>query len=240
MKIVKFYATTVAVFVMALLLASVPLMAQQLRGNGNIKTENRNASGFEGINVSGGFNVEITQGSKESVRLEAEENLLNNIKTEVRNGVLHIYNDKSLSTNKGMKAYITVKELRSIEISGGVKVTGNSTFKTDKFDLDMSGGSNVKLALNTKQLTADMSGASKVELTGQADEVNMDMSGASKVEAADLMAKRVKIQASGASKVKVYAKDALNINASGASSVYYKGSPTVNTDVSAAARVSKL
>jgi len=240
MKIVKFYATTVAIFVTALLLASVPLMAQQLRGNGNIKTENRNVSGFEGINVSGGFNVEVTQGNDEGVRLEAEENLLGNIKTEVRNGVLHIYNDKSLSTNKGMKAYITVKELRSIEISGGVKVAGNSTFKTNKFDLEMSGGSNVKLALDTKQLTADMSGASKVDLTGQADEVNMDMSGASKVEAEDLVAKRVKIQASGASKVKVYAKDALNINASGASSVYYKGSPTVNTDVSAAARVSKL
>jgi len=240
MKIVKFYAVTVAVFVMSLLLASVPLMAQQLRGNGNIKTQNRNVSGFEGINVSGGFEVEISQGNNEGVRLEAEENLLDNIKTEVRNGVLHIYNDKSLSTNKDMKAYITVKELRSVNISGGVKVTGNSTFKADKFDLDMSGGSNVKLALNTKLLTAGMSGASKVELSGQADEVNMDMSGASKVEAADLVANRVKIGASGASKVKVYAKDALDINASGASTVYYKGSPTVNTDVSAAARVSKL
>ncbi|WP_347159917.1 head GIN domain-containing protein [Pontibacter chitinilyticus] len=240
MKIIKFYVTNVAVFILALLLAHVPAMAQQLRGNGEMKTEDRNVSGFTGIEVSGGFAVEVTQGSDEGVRLEAEGNLLPNIKTEVKNGVLHIYNDKSLSTNKGMRAYVTVKELRKIAISGGVKVTGKSTFKADKFDLDMSGGSVVILALNTQQLTADMSGASKVELTGTADVMHMEMSGASKVEAADLVAKRVKVGASGASKVKVYAKEALDINASGASVVYYKGSPTVSSDVSAAARVSKI
>ncbi|WP_242921603.1 head GIN domain-containing protein [Pontibacter liquoris] len=240
MKSIKFYAATVTVFALALLLANAPVVAQQLRGNGNLKTVSRDVSGFKGIDVSGGFNVEITQGLKEGVRLEAEENLLDNIKTEVKNGVLHIYNDKSLNSTKSMKAYITVKELNKIAISGGVKVTGNGTFKSDRFDLNMSGGSAVTLAVDANQLVADMSGASKVELTGRADVLNMDMSGASKVEAADLVAKRVKIEASGASKVKVYAKEALDINASGASVVYYKGSPSISSDVSAAAKISKM
>jgi len=236
----KCYAATLAVFVMALLLADLPLMAQQLKGNGNLQTQTRKVSDFTGIDVSGGFTVEITQGNTESLKLEAEENLLDNIKTEVRNGVLHIYNDKSLSTNKGMKAYITLKELNKIDISGGVKVIGNSTFKTNAMDLDMSGGSKVALAVDTKKLTADMSGASKVELKGRADELLMDMSGASKVEAADLEAKRVKVSASGASKVSVFAKEALDINASGASAIYYKGSPRITSETSAAARISKL
>ena len=99
MKTIQFYMTTLAVLTIALLLADAPLMAQQLRGNGNIQTQDRNVSGFEGINVGGGFTVELTQGNKESLRLEAEENLLDNNKKELRNGVLHIYNEEVQKTN---------------------------------------------------------------------------------------------------------------------------------------------
>ncbi|MHC2990352.1 hypothetical protein OB13_01645 [Pontibacter sp. HJ8] len=241
MKSIKFYTITLAMLAMALLLAHLPAMAQRhIKGEGEIKSQNRDVSGFKGIDVSGGFAVELTQGSKEGVRVEAQENLLSNIKTEVRNGVLHIYNDGSISTNKGMKAYITVRELNKVSISGGVKVTGNSTFKADAFDLDLSGGSKVTLAISTKKLNADMSGASKVELTGRADEVMMDMSGASNVDASELEAKNVKIEASGASKVRVFAKENLDINASGASNVAYKGNPSITSDVSSAAKISKM
>ena len=162
MKILKFYTTSLAM-ALVLMLADLPLAAQQLKGNGNVQTQTRNVSGYTGIDVSGGFAVEITQGSNEGVRLEAEENLLDNIRTEVKNGVLHIYNDKSLSSTKGMKAYITIKELNKIDISGGVKVVGNSTFKTNTMVLDLSGASKVALMVEAKQIKADMSGASKVD-----------------------------------------------------------------------------
>ncbi|GAB3194929.1 hypothetical protein ABID22_000055 [Pontibacter aydingkolensis] len=237
MNILKFYATSLTLMLM---LVSQPLLAQQLRGNGNMQTQDRKAAGFTGIDVSGGFSVEITQGSNEGVRLEAEENLLDNIKTEVRNGVLRIYNDKSLSTSKGMKAYITVKELNKIDISGGVKVVGKSTFKTNAMTLDMSGGSKVMLAVEAKQIKADMSGASKVELKGKTDNLTMEMSGASQVDASELAANDVKIGASGASKVKVHADKTLHIDASGASAVYYKGTPSITSETSAAARISRL
>ncbi|ARS37068.1 head GIN domain-containing protein [Pontibacter actiniarum] len=241
MSIKKIYTATFGVFALAFLLFSTSAVtAQSLRGNKQMTTQNRKVSGIKGIDVSGGFVVELTQGSNEGVRLEAEENLIDNIKTEVRNGILHIYNDKSISTNKGMKAYVTLKDLERIDISGGVKVTGNSNFKTPSLKMDMSGGSHVKLTVDTEKINADMSGASKVELLGKADVMHMEMSGASRVDASELEAREVKVQASGASNVKVFAKEALDINASGASAIYYKGSPNITSDVSAAARVSRL
>ncbi len=240
MKIVKFYTTTLAIFVLALLLADVPAIAQRIQGNGNIKTQNRDVSGFSGLDVSGGFEVQVTKGNNESLRIEADENLLDNIRTEVKNGVLHIYNEGNISTKKSMKAYVTLKELNSLDISGGVKVIGNSTFNPKTFKMDLSGASNVKLDLMTSRLVADMSGASKVALTGKADQILLDMSGASDVDAADLEAKNVKVEASGASKVKVFAKESLAINASGASNVKYKGSPRITSDTSGGTRISKL
>ncbi|MDX5421395.1 MAG: DUF2807 domain-containing protein [Hymenobacteraceae bacterium] len=242
MNTIKFYTIALSVIAMALLLLDLPAMAQRnhIKGEGEVVSQTRNVSGFKGIDVSGGFAVELTQGSKEGVRIEAQENLHGRIKTEVKDGVLHIYNEGGISTSKGLKAYVTVRELNKVSISGGVKVTGNSTFKADAFDLDLSGGSKVTLAINTKKLNTDMSGASKVMLSGVADEVRMDMSGASKVDASELEAKRVHVEASGASDVKVYAKNELNVNASGATKVAYKGSPSVSSSVSAAAKIFKM
>lgn len=243
MNITNIYKTVASILVMAFMLTSLAATAQDrrnLKGEGEPVSQNRTVSGFKGLSVSGGFAVELTQGSKEGVRIEAQENLLNSIQTEVKNGVLHIFTSDNISTNKGLKAYVTVRELNSVDISGGVKVTGTSTFKTDAFDLDMSGGSKVQLALNAKRLKVDMSGGSKVILTGRADEVVMDMSGASNVDASELEAKRVRVEASGASKVQVYAKETLNVNASGATKVGYKGNPSVTSSVSAAAKISKM
>jgi hypothetical protein len=242
MNVTKFYTTALSVIILAFALLALPAQAQrkQIKGEGELVSQTRQATGFKGINVSGGFAVEIIQGNQESVRLEAQQNLLDNIRTEVKNGVLHIYNEGSISTNKGMKAYITVRELNKVDISGGVKVTGKSTFKSNTFDLDMSGGSKVTLALNTKKLRADMSGASKVELSGQADELVMSMSGSSSVMAAELQANNVRVEASGASKVRVFAKESLYVNASGASKVEYNGNPSVKSDVSGASKISKM
>jgi hypothetical protein len=240
MKTMKFYTVTAFTFLFTLLFISSPVLAQQLNGNGKVQTQTRNLSEFKGINASGGYTIEITQGATESIRLEADENLLDHIKTEVKNGVLHIYNNRGMSTSNGLKAYVTIKELNKIDISGGVKVTGTSTFKTNAMDIDLSGGSKVRLALDVKNLKADMSGASKLELSGKAASAFLELSGASQADAKELEAKNVKVEASSASRVKVHAVETLAISASGASAVYYKGSPNISPVTSSAARISRL
>lgn len=222
------------------LIGNTTSLAQALRGNGNIISESRALTGITGLDVSGGFTVEITQGSNEGIRLEAESNLIGNIVTEVRNGVLHIYNDESITTSKPMKAYVTLKQLERLYITGGVKVTAASTIKSERLRMDLSGGSSVKLALDASTLEADLSGASRVNITGQLSELVAVMSGASKLEAQEVEVKDARVRASGASIVKVMATEKLDVDASGASVVYYAGSPRVSTSVSGAARVGKL
>ncbi len=240
MKNLNSLATALCAFLFVFLLANVEAQAQRTKGNGNLKTESRQVGTFTGIKVSGGFDVELKQGNQQSLKLEVEENLMDQVKTEVKNGVLHIYTTGSINAQKGMRAFVTVKQLDQLAISGGVNVKGLSTFKTSEFKMDLSGGSNVTLALDVNKLDADMSGASKVSLTGRANDVKMDMSGASNVDAQKLTAKNVYIDASGASKIKVTANDKLDINASGASHILYAGKPSITTNTSAASRISKL
>ncbi|NDK54836.1 head GIN domain-containing protein [Pontibacter fetidus] len=236
--------SSTAAIVFLLLLAILGLggdaWAQQIKGNGNLQTQTRKVSDFSGIKVSGGFTIEIKQGKQEELKIEAEENLMNNIRSEVKNGMLYLYTEGSINTRKGIKAYVTVDQLNALKISGGVKVVGLSTFKAETFEMDLSGGTNVSLALDVKKLDADMSGASKVTLTGRADEVELDMAGASNIDTHELKAKAVKVSASGASKVKVFASETLTIDANGPSTIAYAGSPKIQAETSTLSKISKL
>lgn len=240
MNLLKFYKPLTFILIASFFIIQTDALAQQLWGNGKVEIQERDVSGFNGVKSSGGYNIEISLGDKESVRVEAEENILEHIRTEVENNILHIYNSRGIQTNKGLKVYVTLKKINYLKASAGVKFVGKSVINSDKLQLDISSGSKATLDLNVKNLEADLSGGSKAILSGNVITANIDASGASHVDAAELKIKNAKVDASGASKVKLYATDNLGIKASGASSVYYKGEPNISPVTSTAARVSKM
>ncbi|MEL6194478.1 MAG: DUF2807 domain-containing protein, partial [Bacteroidota bacterium] len=65
-------------------------VSQTVRGNGEVVRQNRNIDGFEAVAVGGAFNVYISQGSDYKVTVEADENLLDHISTEVRDDGRHL------------------------------------------------------------------------------------------------------------------------------------------------------
>ena len=62
-----------------------------VRGSGNVVTETREVSGFDSIHVDYPARVLISQGSAETLKIEAEDNLLPGLKTEVGGNELQIY-----------------------------------------------------------------------------------------------------------------------------------------------------
>src|SRR5689334_4302574 len=52
------------------------ILGKRVRGNGNIKTEDRSVSDFKNVEVSGAAKVLVSQSDHSSVKLEGDENLL--------------------------------------------------------------------------------------------------------------------------------------------------------------------
>lgn len=94
-----------------------------VKGSGNVKTEKREVSNFKSIDVSGAFEVEITAQKDFSLEVEADDNLLELIKTEVDDGTLEIKSQKSLKTSNPLKIRISAPDINSLELSGASKVT---------------------------------------------------------------------------------------------------------------------
>lgn len=209
-------------------------------GNGNVITEERPVDSFNKIDISGGFEVFINQGKSEKLELEVDQNLLELIETKTKNNTLYIKNKEAIGSAKSLKLYITVVNVKDIDISGAVELNSKGSITSDVLEVDISGAADINLSVKVDELIMDMSGASETTLKGEAENFKIELSGASDLQAEKLKTKHTSIDISGAGNAKVFAKKTLNVEVSGAGSVKYKGNPKVTKDISGAGSVSKL
>jgi len=212
-----------------------------IKGNGNVLKQERDISSFSGIEVGGAFKVFLTQGDKESLVVEADENLMDVIDTEVRGNTLKIKTTEDIRDYKTLNVYITFKDLSELDISGACQLNGENKFKLGDIDMDCSGASDVSLKLSAGKMNLDCSGASNMDLFGTAESIDMDISGASHLDASDLEVKMCNADVSGASHGKVFVTGELSAEVSGAGSLKYKGDAVIRDhDVSGAGSLKKL
>lgn len=91
-----------------------------VKGNGNIKTEERTVQTFDEIKCSGSYNVELTQGNASAVKIETDENLLPYIETKVNGDelVIRTEDDVNIRSSDKIKVYITTNKLEGFRLSG--------------------------------------------------------------------------------------------------------------------------
>jgi hypothetical protein len=213
-----------------LILLSMAVQAQQEKNLVmDANAEVRTVSGFTAIDVSGAIDLYLSQGKEEAVAVSASsEEIRSRIKTEVSNGVLRIYFDgKGLNWkrwgNNRMKAYITFIRLNRIEASGACNVKTTDPIQQPELKLEMSGASDFTGEVKLEKLRLDASGASNIQLKGTTTSVIVDASGASVIKCYDLQSETAKVNASGASSIRITVNKELSADASGGSTLFYKG-----------------
>jgi hypothetical protein len=208
--------------------------------------EVRQVGSFSGIEVSGTVMLYVSQGSENAVAISAGEEKYNSkIKTEVVNGVLKISVDGGFWNTLGLqdrklKAYVSVKEINRLNISGASYANINGMLKAKALLLSLSGASEIKGTIEADALNIEMSGASVARLSGSAKEGAIDASGASKINGYSLSFEKLKASLSGACNLRVTVTNELIADASGGSTLYYKGNGTsVRTNASGGASIKK-
>ncbi len=189
-----------------------------VQGSGNIIREKRDVKGFEKVNVGGGFQVEIVAGKEFGVEVEADDNLMPLVTTDVDGDTLEIGRQKGFSAKSPLRIRITAPNISGIDTSGGAGVT-ISEVKNSEIRIESSGGSRVTASGTTAKLSVEMSGGAKVV-------------------ASDLAAADVNVEGSGGSSVDVLVSGELRSDISGGARVTYSGSPTsIVTNKTGGARV---
>lgn len=212
-----------------LMMAGLGLLTSAQRTINDPNVEKRNVGSFTGIRISSAFDVYITQGDAEAVAVSASKpEYRDRIVTKVDNGVLVIRfdTDKNFwrgNNNVKLRAYISVKKLELLNVSGACTVDMEEGLSANELKIIFSGASKLKGKVDAKNLTVDVSGASDIIVSGNAEKIKVDIGGASNFRAYDLPANYCDINASGASNVNITVNKELNAKASGASDIRFKG-----------------
>lgn len=202
--------------------------------------EKREVSNFNELSISHAFVVELSVGDEESLEIEADDRYINDIITEVRGGKLIIKIAESRSTRRmreSPRAYLTVKSLDKISLSGAVNLTTFDPIKSDELEVEISGASVLKMEVEVEDFRLQASGACVIKLEGKTSKQWVKTSGATSYSAYDLESEYADIRVSGAGSARVSVSEELDVRATGASDVKYKGSPSVNSNTSGASSI---
>jgi hypothetical protein len=213
-----------------------------IKGSGKIVSEERKVSDFHAVDFSGSGIAEITQGDTEGITIEADDNILPYIRTEVVDGVLKVGfkpTDLKLGFNPSKEIRYTLKviKLKKISTSGAVDVSMDGLTTGDMF-LNLSGAGSVKLDhLTADSLTSDVSGAGDITLSGKVQRQDVKLSGAGKYHAENLESSKASLNGSGSVDAILWVHDKLTVDISGSGKVEYYGSPALTQQVSGAAKI---
>jgi hypothetical protein len=228
-----------------LLFAAVTLFScfrgRTITGSGNVITEKRLEGNFSGINASGVIPVEVKNGPVTEVTVEADDNLVKYIYTEVEGDVLKIrMKDFRNLRNCTFKVYVTTPVLNMVSSSGAGSITSMGVLKDEKeITLSSSGAANINVDVDVPGVDATVSGAGKMTVTGRTKNFVADVSGASSINSFDLLSENANVEVSGAGNAKVHASVKLKASVSGAGDIKYRGGAAVETSVSGAGKVTK-
>jgi hypothetical protein len=198
-----------------------------ISGNGNVIRQSREVTEFTGIKVSTGIDVLLTQGQTLGVEVEADENLQEWIRTEVKGSVLHIYSDKNIRMAKAKKVFVTCNVLDRIEISSAGDINSVNKFNTDKLAIEMSSAGDLHFELEANEISISISSAGNAYLKGRTDVLKADLSSAGDLNAFDLEAKTGDISVSSAGSARVFITEEASFYSSSAGNIAYKGEPRI-------------
>jgi hypothetical protein len=213
-------------------------------GSGNILTETRDTGAFDVVAIEyPGAEIIIEQGDKESVAIEADDNLLSQLSTESVSGTLTIKSlaedwKDSVNPSQPVKIIITASNLTEIELSAPVGNVQMNDWQADTLKFVVSGGADVKLNnIQVDLLDIDLSGAGNIDANGNAGDVKLILSGVGSFNAADLKSTKATIDLSGMGSAVVQVEEELAATLTGAGSIKYYGTPQVNQNVTGAGSV---
>ncbi len=218
---------------------------KKVKGNGNMTTVERNVGEYDAVGVSGWFDVDLVAGKEGEIILEGESNLLEHIKTEVKNGKLSIkvekgYNLKPSSWDDGIRITVPVESINSIALSGSGDIVSKTMIKSNNFKTAMSGSGDITIDIEATTIDASMSGSGDITLNGRTTDFDATISGSGDIKAYGLEADNVNATVSGSADIKVTANKMLRARVSGSGDISYRGNPEkLDTKASGSGDISK-
>ena len=196
--------------------------------HGPVKSEDRTITAFTRIESSGAVEIDFKTAEKVSVIVEAPDDILPHLATEVNNGTLNIHLTSEVNNlSQPVKVHLEGPSLEAAQLSGACSLDLLAPLNGKNFRIDLHGASSFEGTVYLKDLQMSLSGASIAKVAGMTNSFSAEATGASTLNGEKLSAVKAVVKSEGASNTSLRADSSLNAKASGASFITYTGDPVV-------------
>ncbi len=230
------------IYVVLFLLVLLLVACVNKYGSGKIISEERKVDNFTKIDVGGDIKVDITQGTEFSVLVEADDNVLPYIKTEVNGETLeinlvHNYN----VSNAHIEVKIVMPKVQGIDASASAEIYAENVLDAaGDIHLSTSSSASIVAAVNAAKISLESSSAGKITVSGKCKELKTDASSGSEITALKLLSENGNADASSGAEINIFCSVYLNAEASSGGSIVYSGNPKLDVNMNSGGSVKRL
>lgn len=223
----------------------------RIRGSGDVISEEREIDGVTGVKLATIGNLFIEIGDKEELVIEADDNILEYIETDVRRGILRIDNrsNTNLDPRRQIRYHLTVKELDKIVISSSGNIKAPD-LEARRFEIDISSSGDLEMGvLETNDLEVNISSSGDIEIEelhantlevdisssgnlvidgGKVEDQDISINSSGDYKARRLESQEARVRVSSSGNATVMVSDYLDAVTSSSGDINYYGNPDVD------------
>lgn len=205
-----------------------------VKGKGSSVSETRSVSDFQKIKLSVDAELNFKMDSIYYLEINAQQNVLDEIETDVSGGDLVIKTETFFYKHNPIKITVHAPSVNSLSVSGSGKIVCADSLLNSNLKLEISGSGRIDASkIKATGLEVHISGSGEVNInSGTVSSLVYTISGSGKLNSEYLLAENAKVSVSGSGNVTLQASQQLNVSISGSGTVRYRGNPQVNSNIS--------
>ncbi|MCP4146085.1 MAG: DUF2807 domain-containing protein [bacterium] len=196
------------------------------KGSGDIITVDRDVSMFDSVTLKGSPDVFIDVGPLLTVTVTADDNIVDLIKTESKNGTLFIEIEKSVRTKKTPRIDITVPYLEKAKVNGSGDIYIQN-FDAETMELNVNGSGDIKAEGNCRTLEIEVNGSGDIACKGSSKTVYANVNGSGDIKLKKFIADDVDAEVNGSGDINIFANKSFKGFVSGSGDIRCYGDPEI-------------
>ncbi len=199
-----------------------------IKGNGIILKENRKVVGdFDTVVASENLKVWVSQADEFSITVEADENIITLIDTNIKDGKLYLQTHENIG-RATKKVYVSLPNVSALISSTGSILQTQNIIKGDSLLIDASTGSFLNAKIYVNKVIINGKEGTKLSVSGEAHKTSIDISSGSNMDAKELQTINCLAKVSYGGSVKIKVSKSLIADANTGGNISYIGNPKVD------------
>ena len=226
-----------------LLLILIALLTGSCRdcvtAEGPLRSEYRDASTVTEVELAGDVDVVLVPSDTPFIHVEARENVLELIETEIRGVTVRISTKECLDLNEETRIRIGMKDLHMVIVGGSGNISSEGLFLTEEVQVAISGSGEARLNLSSSRITTSINGSGVISLFGFADYLKVNIAGSGNLACPDLHVDECEALIAGSGTAELSVSRSLKARVNGSGNILYTGNPELDTRVTGSGSINK-